>query len=281
MGPGRPCVARASSKPDKVESLPPPAKAAGDRPGRDRWIGWVLPALIVVAWLAATSLKWVKSYFLPGPAAVGQTFWWMLLKEHLLYDFWVSFIVVLEGFSVGSAVGIGLGVAAGLSRKVERFFGPTLDTIRQVPALAWVPLLILWLGVGQTAKIVLVSKAVFFPVFLNTLQGIRSVSKDHLEVGRVHGFGPLLLVRKIMLPSALPSILVGIRYGAGLAWSIMIAAEMISSRFGLGFLLMRSQELLMTDQLFVVIVVIGAVGLLIDLGLRRLESRLLRWRRAR
>jgi sulfonate transport system permease protein len=142
-----------------------------------------------------------------------------------------------------------------------------------------VPLLILWLGVGDLGKAIIVGKAVFFPVFLNTLQGIRGVSKDHIEVGMVFGYNRWQMLWRVVLPSALPSIFVGIRYGAGLAWAVMIAAEMLGNSFGLGFLLMRAQELMATSQLFAIIIIIGSVGFCLDVGLRRLESHLLRWRK--
>ena len=175
--------------------------------------------------------------------------------------------------------GLLIGIATGLSKTVERLLGPTLNSIRQVPPLAWLPLVILWVGIGSLAKAVIIGKTVFFPVFLNTLQGIRGVAKEYIEVARVFEYGKVRLLQKVILPAALPSIFVGLRYGAGLAWAFVIAAEMVGGRFGLGYLLMRSQELLLTDQLFVVIVIIGAVGFAVDVSLRRVETNLLRWKR--
>jgi sulfonate transport system permease protein len=203
----------------------------------------------------------------------------MLMDEGLLTDFRVSAVVVLEGFLMGGLAGILVGVAAGLSKTVERFLGPTLNSIRQVPPLAWLPLIVLWIGIGTLAKDIMIAKAVFFPVFLNTLQGIRGVSKDYVEVARIFEYNRRLLLRKVVIPAALPSIFVGLRYGAGLAWAFVIAAEMLSGRLGLGYLLMRSQELLLTQQLFVVIAVIGSVGFAVDVGLRRVESNLLGWKK--
>lgn len=257
------------------------AKASlGEKRKSGRWIGIILPIFIVLAWELVTSEKWVKPYFLPSPQRVATTFYSMLFQQELLHDFRVSAVIIAEGFSMGTVAGLLLGFAAGLSSTVEKFLGPTLNSIRQVPPLAWLPLLVLWLGIGNFAKGVLIGKAVFFPVFLNTVQGIRGVSKDHIEVGRVFGYSRLLLLRRIVLPSALPTIFVGIRYGAGLAWSVMIAAEMIGSRYGLGYLLMRAQELLLTSQLYVIITLIGLVGYAIDTVLRKIESRVLHWRKS-
>jgi sulfonate transport system permease protein len=162
---------------------------------------------------------------------------------------------------------------------VDQFLGPTLNSFRQVPPLAWLPLIVLWIGTGNLAKSIMIGKAVFFPVFLNTLQGIRGVSKEYIEVARIFEFKRGQLLRKVILPAALPSIFVGLRYGAGLAWAFVIVAEMLGGRYGLGYVLMRSQELLLTGELFVVIVIIGLVGFGVDLGLRRIEARALRWKK--
>jgi len=252
-------------------------------PSVARWnqkgIGVILPLSILLIWHLATKFHLVKPVFLPAPWSVVKTFYEMLTEEGLLTDFRVSAVVVVEGFLLGGSLGVLTGIAAGLSKTVERFLGPTLNSIRQVPPLAWLPLVVLWIGIGTFVKDVVIAKAVFFPVFLNTLQGIRSVSKDYVEVARIFEYNRKLLLRKVVIPAALPSIFVGLRYGAGLAWAFVIAAEMLSGRLGLGYLLMRSQELLLTQELFVVIVVIGGVGFLVDVGLRRVESSLLAWKK--
>jgi len=245
----------------------------------EKSIGIILPIAIVAIWEMITRLHLVKPVFLPKPWSVVTTFREMLLEEGLLTDFRVSALVVVQGFLLGGALGVLTGVAAGLSKTVDRFLGPTLNSIRQVPPLAWLPLVVLWIGTGTLAKDVVIGKTVFFPVFLNTLQGIRGVSKDYIEVARIFEYNKRLLLRRVILPAALPSIFVGLRYGAGLAWAFVIAAEMLGGRLGLGYLLMRSQELLLTGQLFVVIAIIGSVGFIVDVGLRKLESNLLSWKR--
>jgi sulfonate transport system permease protein len=245
----------------------------------ERGIGMILPITILLAWELVARLHWVKPVFLPSPWEVVTSFYDMLVNQGLLTDFRVSATAVIQGFLIGSVLGLFTGIAAGLSKTMERFLGPTLNSLRQVPTLAWLPLIVLWIGAGTFAKSVIIGKAVFFPVFLNTLQGIRGVSKEYIEVARIFEYKKGQLLRKVILPAALPSIFVGIRYGAGLAWAFVIAAEMLGGRYGLGYLLMRSQELLLTGQLFVVIIVIGAVGFGVDVGLRRIESSLLRWKK--
>lgn len=246
---------------------------------KDLGLGVVVPLLVLVVWELATRRHWVKPYFLPRPLSVIAAFKEMLFEEGLLTDFRVSAVVVLEGFFLGGVLGLLTGIGAGVSKTVERLLGPVLNSIRQVPPLAWLPLIVLWVGIGPLAKGVMIAKAVFFPVFLNTLQGIRGVGKEYVEVARIFEYRRALLLRRVIIPAALPSIFVGLRYGAGLAWAFVIAAEMLSGKLGLGYLLMRSQELLLTEQLFVVIVVIGTVGFAVDVTLRRIESGLLRWKR--
>jgi sulfonate transport system permease protein len=234
---------------------------------------------ILIVWEAVTRLQWIDPLFLPTPLSVAKAFYDLLFKDRLLDDLKVSGVTVLEGFVIGAGLGLLTGVTAGLSNTFEKLVSSLLNSIRQVPPLAFLPLIILWAGAGNTGKIVVISKAVFFPVFMNTLQGIRAVAKEYVEVGKVFEYSRHRMLCKIILPAALPSIFVGIRYGAGLAWAMIIAAEMLGGRRGLGYLLTRSNELLLTDQLFLVIVIIGLIGFSVDVGLRRIERRLLRWKR--
>lgn len=245
----------------------------------DRLTGIILPLFILALWETATRLHLVKPIFIPAPLSVVRTFYDLLVNDVFLLDFWVSISTVILGYMWGAAAGLLLGTLAGLSKPVEKFFGPTLNSIRQVPAIAWLPLIILWVGIGDLGKLVVIAKSVFFPVFLNTVQGIRSVSKEHLEVARVYEFTRFQLLKRVIFPAALPTVFVGIRFGAGLAWAMIVAAEMLSGRHGLGFLLQQAQDLMMTEQLFVVILVIGVVGYLIDVLLKGGERRLLRWKK--
>lgn len=240
--------------------------------------GLIVPLLVLVLWDTAIRVHWVKPVFLPPPTTVLTTFYDLLVNGQFLLDLWVSIFTVVHGFLWGGVLGLLFGTAAGLSRLVERLFGPILNGIRQVPAIAWLPLIIMWVGIGDTGKLVVIAKSVFFPVFLNTLQGIRNISREYVEVARVYEFTRLQLLRRVVFPAALPTIFVGIRFGAGISWAMIVAAEMLSGRKGLGFLLLQAQDLLMTDQVFVVIVVIGLVGYLIDLLLKRVERKLVRWK---
>ncbi len=239
---------------------------------------WLLPALIVALWSVASARQWIPSVFLPTPWRTLTSFADMLLHDSYLHDFGVSISLVLQSFVYGSAAAIALGFAAGLSRPVERFFGPTLDTIRHIPGIAWFPLIVLWLGVGAPAKTLVIAKTVFFPVFLNTLQGIRNADARHIELGRALMLTRAQLLRYILIPSALPTIMVSLRYSAGLAWAMVVVAEGLAGQQGIGFLIFRAQSLLMTDQLLVCMVTIGVVGFLIDRGMYAVQRRALRWK---
>ena len=241
-------------------------------------IGLILPLLILALWQTATSQRWVPRVFLPSPAATVEAFWKMLTKQNLHLYFLASLSIVGQAFIFGSVAAVALGIAAGLSRKVEQFFGPTFDTIRHIPGIAWLPLIVLWLGIGAPAKILVIAKSVFFPVFLNTLQGIRSVEKNYIELGKVLTLTRWQLVRRVVLPSAVPSIMVSLRYSAGLAWALVVVAEGLSGLEGIGFLIFRAQGLLLTDQLLVCMVIIGAVGFSIDRLMFLLQRHVLRWK---
>jgi len=243
-------------------------------------VGLTLPLLLLAGWETASHLKWVSSVFLPTPERTLASFFDLLLNDRFHEDLLSSLSIVCQAFLYGTVLAIAIGIAAGLSRNVERVLGPTLDGIRHIPPIAWLPLIVLWAGIGPLGKIIVISKVVFFPVFLNTLQGIRGTQKEHVELARVLTLTHAQMLRRVIIPGALPSVLVGIRYGASLAWALVVVAEGLSGMTGIGFLIFRAQALLMTDQLLVCMVVIGLIGFGIDYGMRRLERRLLRWKPA-
>ncbi|MFT3828170.1 MAG: ABC transporter permease [Opitutaceae bacterium] len=238
----------------------------------------LLPLAILALWAIATYYAWVPPILLPSPLSLWPAFQELLLLGGLWGDFWESLRIVVQGFTFGAIIGISLGAICGYSKLFERFFGPTFDAIRQIPPIAVLSLLVLWFGIGDAAKVILIAKAVFFPVFLNTLQGIRGVQKEYVEVGHVLQLTRWQFARKIIIPGALPSILTGIRFGAGLSWSLVVFAETLSGHKGLGYLIWRAQELLFINQLFIAVLFITALGLTQDRLIRLLERRLLRWK---
>ncbi|MFD1198732.1 ABC transporter permease [Brucella gallinifaecis] len=241
-------------------------------------IGLILPVTLLILWQTASSQKWIQPVFLPSPWTTVEAFWKMATRQNLHIDFLFSISIVSQAFIYGAVVAVALGIAAGLSRRVEQFFGPTFDTVRHIPGIAWLPLIVLWLGIGAPAKILVIAKSVFFPVFLNTLQGIRDVEKRYIELADVLTLTRWQLVRKVILPAAVPSIMVSLRYSAGVAWALVVVAEGLSGLEGIGYLIFRAQGLLMTDQLVVCMIIIGFVGFSIDRLMLALQRYVLRWK---
>jgi sulfonate transport system permease protein len=195
------------------------------------------------------------------------------LSRHVL----ASLERVAAGFAAGAAVALVFGTLVGLSRTVETLIDPTLQLVRNVPSLAWVPFLLLWMGIDEAPKIALVAIGGFFPVYLNLVAGIRQTDRKLIEVGYVFGMRRFELVRRIILPSASPYLLTGLRIGLGQSWLFLVAAELIASTRGLGFLLIDGQSTARPDVMLVGILVLAGLGKLSDTALRRIEHRALRW----
>jgi sulfonate transport system permease protein len=260
-----------------------PAASAAPRPrSKRRWrvpVGIVLPAVVLGAIELAAWLGWSGSRALPPPSEVlrtliglgGQT-----LGLHLL----ASTGRVAAGFALGSGLALAAGSAVGLSQRVSAWLDPSVQGLRAIPSLAWVPLLLLWLGIAETPKIVLIAIGAFFPVYLGVASGFRGVDRKLVEVGRLFGFSRLALVRRVLLPAALPSVLTGLRNGLGLAWMFMVAAELIAASSGLGYLLTDGRETGRADIVLAAIALLALLGKLSDGAMRALERRLLAWRDA-
>jgi sulfonate transport system permease protein len=183
----------------------------------------------------------------------------------------------LSGLAVGGGLGLGLGLLTGSSRLAETLFDTTLQMVRNIPALALIPLIILWFGIEENAKLVLLSIGVFFPVYLNTYHGIRSVDPALIEMGRSYGLSGFALYREVILPGALPSILVGLRFALGLVWVLLIVSETISAQSGIGYMTMNAREFLQTDVVLLGILLYALLGKLADVIARGLERWWLRW----
>jgi sulfonate transport system permease protein len=246
--------------------------------GASRWLGVCVPLLVILAWFATTSVfRIFQPHQLPSPGQVWATAWELAgdgaLSRHVL----ASLGRVLAGFAIGAAAAVILGTLVGLSRIVEAVLDPTLQTLRNVPSLAWVPFLLLWMGIDEAPKITLVAIGAFFPVYLNLVAGIRQTDRKLIEVGHVFGLSQPELVRRIILPSALPYLLVGARIGIGQSWLFLVAAELIASTRGLGFLLIDGQNTARPNVMLVGILVLAMFGKLSDAVLARITRRALRW----
>lgn len=243
----------------------------------DRLTSWLVPALILAAWQAASSAGWLPQRLLPSPLSVGRAAVRMAVSGDLFRHVGVSARRASLGFVIGGGFGLGIGFLNGLSRTADRLFDSTLQMLRAIPHLALIPLVILWLGIGETAKVALVSLGVVFPVYLNTIHGLIGLDPRLIELGRVHGLGRWQMLRRIVLPGALPSILVGVRHGLGLMWLTLIVAETISADSGIGYMAMNAREFLQADVVLLSIVLYALLGKLADSASRWLERRMVQW----
>lgn len=256
-----------------------PAARAGTRVRKaGRAEAFIVPLILLVLWEVANRAGLVQAYLLPPPSAVVAYLAGSLLSGELVAHVAVSVMRVLAGFSIGVALALPAALAVGLSPRLERLLDPTLQAIRSIPSLAWVPLLLLWMGIDEAPKVTLIAIGAFFPFYLNLVAGIHGIDRKLVEVGRVHGFSQLQIIRRILLPSALPSALTGLRAGMNMAWLFLVAAELIAGTRGLGFMLTDGRELSRADIVLGAILLLALLGKLCDGVLKVLENRLLRWR---
>jgi sulfonate transport system permease protein len=247
---------------------------------RARAVAWLLvvPAVAVPVWIVGSERGWLAEQILPRPADVLHTFGDMVASGELAQHAGISLLRVLLGFAVGAGVGLVLGSAMGLSRRVDDYVRPLFTAVAQVPALAWIPLAMLLLGIGETLKIVVIAKAAFVPVVMNTSAGIANVPRSLVEVGESFRFTPLQMLRHVVLPGAVPPIFTGLRYGLTHAWIALVSVELLASSEGLGYLLVWGRQMFWLDTVLVAMIVIGIIGFASDKILAVVETRLQRWR---
>ncbi|QDG69091.1 aliphatic sulfonate ABC transporter permease SsuC [Janthinobacterium tructae] len=238
---------------------------------------WALPVALLLAWQLAAQWGWLSSRILPEPWAVAKAFWHLAASGELWLHLKTSLWRATVGFTVGAGLGLLLGLFTGSFRHAETLLDTTLQMVRNIPALALIPLVILWFGIDETAKLFLLAVGVFFPVYLNTFHGIRSADQGLIEMAKSYGLTGWPLYRDVILPAAMPSILVGVRFSLGLVWVLLIVAETISAQAGIGYMTMNAREFLQTDVVLVGILLYALLGKLADLFSRGLERHCLRW----
>ena len=255
---------------------PDVARASGPQRAQ-RWLGWIPPVLVLLLGEVAVRQGWVSRNLLPAPSDVLRTLL-ELGKQGLGTHVLASTLRVAAGFALGASLGLLSGAAVGLSRQAEALLDPSFQALRAIPSLAWVPLLLLWLGIDEASKIVLISIGAFFPVYMGVSSGFRDIDRKLMEVGHMVGLGPLAMVRRVMFPAALPPVFTGLRNGLSLAWMFMVAAELIAATKGLGYLLTDGRETSRADIVLAAIVLLAVAGKLSDSAMQHLEQSLLRWR---
>lgn len=238
---------------------------------------WVVPVVLIAVWQLGAQMGWVTSRVLPAPTDVVAAGWRLTMSGELWFHLESSFKRAAIGFAIGGGIGLALGFATGLSRWLSLLLDSTLQMVRNIPHLALIPLVILWFGIGETAKIFLVALGSVFPIYLNTYHGIRNVDPHLLEMARSYGLKGVSLFWHVVLPGALPSILVGVRFALGFMWLTLIVSETISATDGIGYLAMDAREFMQTDVVLVAILLYAVLGKLADLGAKGLELWWLRW----
>ncbi|MFL9879228.1 ABC transporter permease [Herbaspirillum rhizosphaerae] len=258
--------------------------------------GLLVPVVVIAIWQGASSLGWVNPLVLPSPWAVVHKWFeylsptkpydpaddsWLawLFSGELIIDAIGSLYRVVVGFLIGAGLALPLGLLMGSSQRVYGLMNLTVQVIRPIPPIAYIPLAILWFGLGNPPALFLISLGAFFPVLMNTIAGVRQVDSIYLRAARNLGASQRTLFVRVMLPAAVPYILSGVRIGIGTAFIVVIVAEMIAVSNGLGFRIMEAREYFWSDKIIAGMITIGLLGLAIDIGMSRLNNYMLRWHR--
>ena len=242
-----------------------------------RALPWLIPVLLVAAWQLAAMLGLLSAQVLPAPTDVAAAGWELARSGTLWTNIEISAWRAMAGFAIGGGIGFALGIMNGLSPVSETLTDSTLQMLRNIPHLALIPLVILWFGIGEEAKVFLVALGVFFPIYLNTQHGVRSVDPHLLEMGRAYGMSNAAMFWHVVLPGALPSIFVGLRYGLGIMWLTLIVAETIAATSGIGYMAMNAREFMQVNVVVLSILVYAVLGKLADSVARLLERNALKW----
>jgi sulfonate transport system permease protein len=243
-----------------------------------KWtIGLVLPLVLALGWEAAVGLGLASGRLMPPPSRIIETFWALARTGELWTHVSVTMGRVLAGFAIGAIAGTLIGALTGASDFTRRLLDPTLQALRSVPSIAWVPLFILWLGIFEASKLALIALGVFFPVYLGVAGAIMSVDRKLVEVGRVFRLSRLALARRVLLPAVLPAWLISLRSGLGLGFMFVVAAEFMGASEGLGYLLVDGQQLGKPDQILAAIIAFAVLGKFSDSLLIAVTRPLLAW----
>tara|TARA_Y100001001_G_scaffold154611_1_gene169530 strand:+ start:6860 stop:7801 length:942 start_codon:yes stop_codon:yes gene_type:complete len=250
--------------------------------GKSLAISVVTATSLLLLWYLVTAAGWIGPLFLPSPLAVVARFWEILtegfagasLMEHTGW----SMLRVFGAFTLAMATAIPIGILMGVNRVARGLFDPIIEFYRPLPPLAYLPLVIIWLGIGETSKIVLIYLAIFAPMALSARAGVRSVAIEQIHAAYSMGASRWQVIRYIILKNALPEILTGMRIGIGFGWTTLVAAEMVAAQAGLGFMVLNAAEFLVTDVVIMGIVMIGIIAYLFDMLMRYAEKTLVPWK---
>ncbi|QJE72648.1 ABC transporter permease [Aerophototrophica crusticola] len=243
----------------------------------DLAVGLVVPVTLLLAWEVAGRAGWISTKLLPAPSTVLAAIATLVESGELWTHVWATLWRVLVGFGLGVAAGTAIGALTGYSTLARRLLDPTIQALRNIPSIAWVPLFILWFGIFETSKVLLIAVGVFFPVYLNLASAIHDVDRKLVEVARVYRYNGWQMVTRVLLPAALPTYVIGLRSGLGLGWMFVVAAEIMGASEGLGYLLVDGQMSGRTPVILGSITLFAILGKMTDLALARATAPLAAW----
>lgn len=260
------------------EAILAPADAKRSRvPSGRILLGLLLPLLLALGWELAVRFGLAQGRLMPPPSRILATLGALAASGELATHVWATLLRVLAGFALGAAAGTVMGALAGTSDTMRRIFDPSLQAMRAVPSIAWVPLFILWLGIFEASKVALIAVGVFFPVYLGVAGAIEGIDRKLVEVGRVFRLGRFEMVRRVILPAVLPAWLISLRSGLGLGFMFVVAAEFMGASEGLGYLLVDGQQMGRPDAILAAIIAFAILGKVCDSILVASTRPLVRW----
>ena len=258
-----------------------PAAIAPPRSLSTRWISTLSLASLLALWWLVTAAGWVEPLFLPSPGDILSKAWALLTQGYMDASLWQHLGASLGriGLALGAAVltAIPVGIAIGYNRIARGILDPLIEFYRPIPPLAYLPLIVIWCGIGELSKVLLIYLAIFAPIAIATATGVRTVDPARLRAAQSLGATRRQLIRHVILPSALPDILTGIRIGLGVGWSTLVAAELIAATSGLGFMVQSAAQFLVTDVVVLGILLIALIAFTLEMGLRALQRKLVPW----
>ena len=259
------------------EKRPLSTSGAPVKSGLPAFVPWISPLLLLLAWEALSRTNWISPQVFVPPEGVATAFWSMLQSGDLWSNLSHSLYRLATGYGIGVVTGILLGAVMALSPAAKAYLYPSFQILRQLPTIALIPAFIMFLGIGETIKIVLVAKATALPVALATFEAVRGIPQRYLDVAAVLKVRPLPLLFKIVLPATVPPVLTGMRIALGRSWMVLVATELLVSENGLGQLMEYGRQMFQLDTVMVCVLLTGVIGFAFDAGFRRLETRLVRW----
>ncbi len=246
-----------------------------------RWISGLTLTTLLLLWWAVTAAEWIEPLFLPSPEAVLAKAWLLLTQGYMESTLWQHLGASLGriGLALAAAIvtAIPIGIAIGHNRIARGILDPLIEFYRPIPPLAYLPLIVIWCGIGELSKVLLIYLAIFAPIAIATATGVRTVDPTKLRAAQSLGASRAQLIRHVILPSALPDILTGVRIGLGVGWSSLVAAELIAATSGLGFMVQSAAQFLVTDVVVLGILVIALIAFGVEMGLRALQRKLVPW----